>query len=90
MHPVLKTEDGMPPVASNTPNTPNWMEHTLGRNFSLSLSGDDEAGLRGCFERLEADRTVTMLLEKAPWGDTFDMVEDRFGISWRVNISSAS
>lgn len=28
-----------------------------------------------------------MPLEKAPWGDTFGMCTDRFGIQWLVNIS---
>jgi PhnB protein len=28
-----------------------------------------------------------MPLEAAPWGDTFGMVVDRFGIRWLVNIS---
>jgi PhnB protein len=87
MHSVLKTENGMTLMASDTPNR---MEHAQGRDFSLSLSGDDEAELRGYFEKLAADGTVTMPLEKAPWGDTFGMVKDRFGISWLVNISPAS
>ena len=87
MHSVLKTENGMTLMASDTPNR---MEHTPGSDFSLSLSGDDEAELRGYFEKLTADGTVTMPLEKAPWGDTFGMVKDRFGISWLVNISPAS
>ena len=87
MHSVLKTEYGMTLMASDTPNR---MEHTRGSDFSLSLSGDDEAELRGYFEKLAADGTVTMALEKAPWGDTFGMVMDRFGVSWLVNISPAA
>ena len=87
MHTVLKTEYGMTLMASDTPNR---MAYTPGSDFSLSLSGDNETELRGYFERLAADGTVTMPLEKAPWGDTFGMVKDRFGISWLVNISPAS
>jgi len=87
MHSVLKTEYGMTLMASDTPNR---MAYTPGNDFSLSLSGDNETELRGYFERLAADGTVTMPLEKAPWGDTFGMVKDRFGISWLVNISPAS
>ena len=87
MHSVLKTDNGMTVMASDTPNR---TEHTPGNNFSLSLSGDDEAELRGCFEKLAADGTVRMPLEKAPWGDTFGMVKDRFGISRPVDISPAS
>jgi PhnB protein len=28
-----------------------------------------------------------MPLEKAPWGDTFGMLTDRFGVSWLVNVN---
>ena len=28
-----------------------------------------------------------MPLAKAPWGDTFGMLIDKFGVSWMVNIA---
>ena len=28
-----------------------------------------------------------MPLEPAPWGDTFGMLTDKFGIGWLVNIT---
>jgi PhnB protein len=27
-------------------------------------------------------------LEQAPWGDSFGMCVDRFGVSWMVNITA--
>ena len=33
-----------------------------------------------------AGGNVTMPLEKAPWGDTFGMLTDKFGVAWLVNI----
>ena len=63
------------------------MSYTPGTNYSMSLSGDDEAELRGYFENLAAGGTVTMPLELAPWGDTFGMVTDRYGVQWLVNIA---
>jgi PhnB protein len=30
-----------------------------------------------------------MPLEKAPWGDSFGMCVDKYGVSWLVNISGA-
>jgi PhnB protein len=56
----------------------------------MSLSGDDEAELKAYFEKLAVGGTVTMPLNKAPWGDTFGMLTDRFGITWLVNISGAA
>jgi PhnB protein len=31
---------------------------------------------------------VLQPLEKAPWGDTFGMCTDRFGVTWLVNVSA--
>jgi PhnB protein len=59
----------------------------VGNNFSVSLSGDDEAELRGYWDKLADGATVTMPLERAPWGDTFGMLVDRFGVNWLVNIA---
>ena len=56
----------------------------------MSLSGDDEPRLRGYFERLGEGGTVAVPFEKAPWGDTFGMVVDRFGTSWMVNVAGQS
>ena len=56
-------------------------------NGSISLSGDDEASLRGYFDALSEGGTVTEPLTRAPWGDSFGMLVDRFGVNWLVNIS---
>jgi PhnB protein len=85
MHSVLEA-DGMTFMAADTPNS---MEYSPGTNFNMSLSGDDEAALRGYFDKLQVGGTVMMPLEKAPWGDTFGMLIDRFGVRWLVNISQA-
>jgi PhnB protein len=84
MHSMLTTGGGQVLMASDTPNS---MDYTPGNNYSISLSGDDDAELRGYWEKLSAGGTVTMPLAKAPWGDTFGMCTDRFGVSWLVNIA---
>jgi PhnB protein len=84
MHAVLEAENGIIFMAADTPNS---MEFRPGTNISMSLSGGDEAELRGYFEKLSAGGAVGMPLEKAPWGDTFGMCTDKFGINWMVNIS---
>ncbi len=58
-------------------------------NVSVSLSGDDEDLLTGWWEGLAEGATVIEPLTKAPWGDTFGMLTDRFGVTWLVNISGA-
>ena len=87
MHAQLEAPNGITLMASDTPP---GMEYRPGTNISISLSGNDEKTLRGYWEKLSAGGTTMMPLEKAPWGDTFGMCTDKFGIPWLVNISGAS
>ncbi len=84
MHAMLTADNGIVFMASDTPNN---MEYRAGSNISMSLSGDNAAELTGYFEKLSAGGTISMPLEKAPWGDAFGMLTDKFGIPWLVNIS---
>jgi PhnB protein len=87
MHSLLETPDGLVLMGADTPNA---MEFRPQAGVSVSLSGDDEAKLRGYWERLSDGGTVMMPFEKAPWGDTFGMCVDRFGTSWMVNLAAGS
>lgn len=84
MHAVLTTPGGITLMASDTPKDWTLMQ---GNNVSMSLSGDDEAELQGCWDKLSADGQIAQPLTKAPWGDTFGMFTDKFGIRWLMNIS---
>jgi PhnB protein len=84
MHAMLKTEHGITLMGADTPNS---MEFRPGTNGSISLSGDDQAELKGFYEKLAAGGTVTQPLEQAPWGDSFGMCTDKFGVGWLVNIA---
>ena len=88
MHAMLVSGNGLVLMASDTPN---GMPYNPGDNISVSLSGEisDEAELRGYWEKLSDGGTVAMPLEPAPWGDTFGMCTDKFGIAWLVNIAGA-
>lgn len=70
-------------------DTPSYMDYNPGDNISLSLSGEDEAELRGYWDKLSDGANVTQDLVPAPWGDTFGMLVDKFGITWLVNITGA-
>jgi PhnB protein len=85
MHAELDAGGGLMFMASDTPER---MEYRPGNNITMSLSGDDEDQLTTYFRKLSTDGIVTMLLEKAIWGDTFGMCTDQFGINWLVNIAS--
>jgi PhnB protein len=84
MHAMLEADNGIIFMASDTPT---GMEYVSGSSISMSLSGDNEAELTAYFEKLSTGGTVAEPLVKAPWGDTFGMFTDKFGIDWMVNIA---
>ena len=70
-------------------DTPKHMEYREPAGFSVSLSGDDDATLRGYWDKLADGGQVMMPLEKQMWGDEFGMCTDKFGVAWMVNIAGA-
>lgn len=83
MHAYLKGDNGIELMMSDTPK---GMEFAQGAQISLTLNGDDETILRDYWDKLSDGGTITMPLDKAPWGDTFGMLTDKFGINWMVDI----
>lgn len=83
MHSQLDTDNGLIIQAADSPKE---YEYNPGNNISISVHGEDEAELRGYWEKLSEGATVIQPLVPAPWGDTFGMVTDKFGIQWMVNI----
>ncbi|MBZ2195295.1 VOC family protein [Occultella gossypii] len=87
MHGQLEGEGGLLLMAADTPSSLEFPG--TNSNISVSLSGgpEDDATLRGYWEKLSGSGTVTEPLAIAPWGDAFGMCVDGFGTSWLVNIS---
>jgi len=83
---MLVSDSGLTLMGADTPNN---MQYTPGGNFSVSLSGDDEAELRRIWEGISEGGIIAMPLEPAPWGDVFGMCSDKFGVNWLVNIGPA-
>lgn len=86
MHAMLEADNGIIFMASDAPA---GMDAQPGAQISMSLSGDNEAELRGYWDKLSPGGQITMPLDKAPWGDTFGMLTDKFGICWMVNVTGA-
>lgn len=84
MHGLLKSDDFQLMVSDSAPMGPSQP----GGSIRLSLSGDDEAKLTKYYEGLSAGGKVEMPLAKAPWGDTFGMFTDKYGVDWMVNIAA--
>lgn len=84
MHGQVNGEHGVTLMASDQPASMG-----PATNGTVSLSGDDEAVLRGWWDALSDGADVTMPLNQAPWGDSFGQLTDRFGVRWMVNISGS-
>src|SRR5689334_21375135 len=76
---VMHGQIDSPALTLMASDAPMHMSLAEGSNISISLSGDDEAELTGWFHALSDGGAVVQPLEKAPWGDTFGMLTDRFG-----------
>lgn len=87
MHGQIDAPDGLTLMAADVPE---HLDYAGISGVSISISGDDDATIRGYWERLSEGATVLQPLEVAPWGDAFGMLIDRFGASWLVNISGAA
>src|ERR1700712_1289655 len=86
MHSKLESPSGYVLMASDVPAS---REVAFGDNMSVSLGGGDADELTGYWEKLTEGATVTNPLTKAPWGDSFGMLTDRFGVLWMVNIAGS-
>ena len=86
MHGQLEAPGGLVLMGADTPA---GMELAEGSSITISLSGDDDAELRGYWDKLAEGGAVTMPLEAAPWGDAFGQLTDKFGVSWMVNIAGS-
>ena len=85
MHGMLESASGFALMGADNPP---GQEHKPGNNIAVSLSGDNAEELRGYWGRLSDSGAVSVPLETQMWGDEFGMCEDRFGITWMVNIAT--
>lgn len=83
MHGMLETSRGFTLMGADLP--PGG-EHHPGNDVAVSLSGDDAEELRAYWLRLSDGGAVSVPLERQMWGDEFGMCQDRFGVTWMVDI----
>lgn len=84
MHGMLTASNGITIMGADAVGD---APYSIGTAISLSLSGDDEAELTSYYNKLAEGGNVVEPLMKAPWGDTFGMLTDKYGIFWMVNIT---
>ncbi len=59
------------------------------KGITLSISMDDEAGVKRVFDALSAGGKVIQPLMKTFFSPSFGMVTDKFGVSWMVLVYKA-
>jgi len=84
MHSQLETSAGFTLMGSDVP-----ARRDINPNGSISLSGDDEPLLNDYWNKLAEGANIVEPLEKAPWGDSFGMLVDKYDVFWLVNITGA-
>ncbi len=82
MHAQLTTADGLVLMASDTPD---GMTYAPPQGFSVSLSGNTQERTQQVWDALSEGAQITMPLDTPPWGGTFGMLVDRFGIPWMLH-----
>lgn len=86
MHSMLSVNEAVHLMGSDVPSA---MEGEFPHG-QISLSGDDRETLQGWFAALGEGGTIHMPLEKAPWGDWFGQLADKYGVTWMVNIAGSA
>jgi PhnB protein len=84
MHAKLESPSGYVLMAADVPAS---RDVSFGTNMSVSLGGDEAEELTEYWQKLSDGASIMMPLAKAPWGDSFGMLTDRFGVQWLVNIA---
>ncbi len=79
MHGQLITPDGMTLMGSDDPES-------IAYKTSVAVSGEDEPVLHAYWDKLVEGATILAPYETAPWGDTFGMLTDKYGIRWMINV----
>jgi predicted 3-demethylubiquinone-9 3-methyltransferase (glyoxalase superfamily) len=67
-------------------DTPVKHDFTFTPSTSLFVECDDEAELDAAYERLSEGGTVLMPLDNYGFSKQFGWVNDRFGVSWQLNL----
>ena len=79
MHAALRVGDSVLMLSDGFVNgTPQF------EGFAVSMTVDDDASARRCFDALARDGTVKAPLESTFFASSFGMVADRFRVTWMV------
>jgi len=84
LHAQLTTAEGGTLMGSDTPTGVEAPQ----RGQQVSVSGDDGESLTRTWDALSEGARILEPLAVAPWGETFGMLVDRWGVTWMVSIAA--
>ncbi|MGM0851252.1 MAG: VOC family protein [Bacillota bacterium] len=64
----------------------NRNDHPFSPAMSLFVACDSEEEIERVYDKLSLNGTVLMPLEESSFSEKFAWVEDRFGVSWQLNL----
>lgn len=87
MHSQLETPNGIVVMCSDAPS---HMGTGPLHNGAISISGpaEDEAVITEYWNKLADGASITAPFARAPWGDLFGMLDDKYGVSWLVDVGA--
>jgi PhnB protein len=89
MHGQLETEHGLVLMAADTPSSMPDATPTTGVTVALTGSEADLDYVQTAVTALSAGATDVLPFEKAPWGDHFGQLTDRYGVPWMFDVGPA-
>ncbi len=88
MHGQLETPRGLCIMAADTPSSQPYVAPTSGVTVALTGDPADHEYIASAFEGLSDGGEVTLPFEKAPWGDYFGQLTDKFGVAWMFDVGT--
>ena len=89
MHGQLNTPDGLTIMAADLPESMAGQPGVPTGGGSSCVWGEDTERITALWEGLSQGAEIQVPFAKAPWGDTFGDLRDRFGVSWMFSLDDS-
>lgn len=89
MHGQLNTPDGLTIMAADLPESMADQPGVPNGGGSSCVWGEDTERITALWEGLSQGAEIQVPFAKAPWGDTFGDLRDRFGVSWMFSLDDS-
>lgn len=86
MHGQLETPSGLTLMAADSGSMMPYVAPTSGVTVALTGGPEDYDYVASAYAKLAEGGTDAMPFDKAPWGDFYGQVTDRYGITWMFDV----